>query len=127
MSRLILSIANLGKYLGVVEFDEFRRPANSKQVSRVGQILVMDDPLSSDTLILVWHVSRSMGDAILLGHYFTWVHGHVTSRRSKDDYVIHEKWLVQLIFRLQHSRLASKSSQYFVGIKKLESRENLFG
>ena len=53
MSRLILSIANLGKYLGVVEFDEFRRPANSKQVSRVGQILVMDDPLSSDMLILV--------------------------------------------------------------------------
>ncbi|KYM89453.1 hypothetical protein ALC53_02292 [Atta colombica] len=42
-----------GKYLDVVEFDEFRRPANSKQVSRVGQILVMDDPLSSDTLILV--------------------------------------------------------------------------
>jgi len=52
MSRLILSIANLGKYLDV-EFDEFRRPANNKQVSRVGQMLVMDDPLSSDTLILV--------------------------------------------------------------------------
>ncbi|KYN34809.1 hypothetical protein ALC56_10777 [Trachymyrmex septentrionalis] len=41
-----------GKYLDV-EFDEFRRPANNKQVSRVGQMLVMDDPLSSDTLILV--------------------------------------------------------------------------
>lgn len=56
----------------------------------------MDDPLSSDRLISAWHVSRSMGDAILLGHYSR-VHGHVIPRRNKDDYVINQEWLVCLI------------------------------
>lgn len=37
----------------VVELDALRRSANSKRVSRVGQMFVMNDPLSSDRLILV--------------------------------------------------------------------------
>jgi len=52
--RLILSIANLGRYISdsVMGLDAPRRSANSKRVSRVGQMFAMDDPLSFDGSIL---------------------------------------------------------------------------
>lgn len=37
----------------VVELNALRRSANSKRVSRVGQMFVMDDPLFSDRLVLI--------------------------------------------------------------------------
>jgi len=94
MYRLILSIANLGRYIS----DNVMGLSTRLDVLPTANEFLEWVKCSRWTIRCLsvgrsWPdlVSRSMGDAILLGHYFARVHGHVTSRRSKDDYVINEE------------------------------------